>query len=469
MRNALELATGLVLGAITLGGDARACGGCFHPPTADSVVTGHRMAFAVSENRTVLWDQIKYSGNPSDFGWVLPVAPGATIEASTDAWFEALDSATTVSVTAPPLNCATPGSSGCGFISSSDSLSSSGGSFAGNGVTVLHEGTVGSFETATLRSTDGASLRTWLSNHGYVVAADINPIIDAYVSEGADFIALQLLPGLGVNQMTPVRVVTPSGRPILPLRMVAAGTGSSVDIVLFVIGEKRFGLKDLTEVHVDAITYDFAKGETNYLTLRQRALADSVGANFLTTFAATQPFTRTPSSGGFQVLSPSNSFGSSGFASNLADLYFQQAFSNAGRTAGGAPSGNICPATVQRLDSADLVTDATAAGGLWCDVYDDFAAAELGMHPSRVWLTRLEMTLPREALAMDCNVAPATSQEGVSNQLVAVRSTNRPSYCQEPIFESRVARERTSPASAVAWAMAALGLVALLRRARGRS
>jgi len=44
MRNALRFAAGLALGAIALGGDARACGGCFHPPTADSVVTGHRMA-----------------------------------------------------------------------------------------------------------------------------------------------------------------------------------------------------------------------------------------------------------------------------------------------------------------------------------------------------------------------------------------------------------------------------------------
>src|SRR5262249_14386270 len=38
---------------------AAACGGCFHGPnnSTPSVVTGHRMALAISPARTVLWDQ----------------------------------------------------------------------------------------------------------------------------------------------------------------------------------------------------------------------------------------------------------------------------------------------------------------------------------------------------------------------------------------------------------------------------
>src|SRR5262245_30609704 len=76
--------------------DARACGGCFHMPsqTESTVVTGHRMAFAVSPARTILWDQIEYSGSPSSFAWVLPVKAGAELQLSTDAWFEALEAAT---------------------------------------------------------------------------------------------------------------------------------------------------------------------------------------------------------------------------------------------------------------------------------------------------------------------------------------------------------------------------------------
>src|SRR5262245_15022197 len=90
--------------------DAHACGGCFHPEDQPetTVVTGHRMAFAVSKAQTVLWDQIQYSGAPSEFAWVLPVKPGARLELSNDAWFESLDAATTTRVVAPQLNCVFP-------------------------------------------------------------------------------------------------------------------------------------------------------------------------------------------------------------------------------------------------------------------------------------------------------------------------------------------------------------------------
>src|SRR5260370_38900758 len=71
--------------------DARACGGCFHPPPSpteveSTVVTDHRMAFSITLAQTVLWDQIRYGGKPSEFAWVLPVKPGSRVELSQDAW-----------------------------------------------------------------------------------------------------------------------------------------------------------------------------------------------------------------------------------------------------------------------------------------------------------------------------------------------------------------------------------------------
>jgi hypothetical protein len=89
--------------------DAAACGGCFHPynaqPEESSVVTGHRMALAISPTETVLWDQISYAGSPSDFAWVLPVRRGAYLELSNDAWFDTLDAATATRVSQPRLDC----------------------------------------------------------------------------------------------------------------------------------------------------------------------------------------------------------------------------------------------------------------------------------------------------------------------------------------------------------------------------
>src|SRR5690348_16899562 len=65
-----------------------------------------------------------------------------------------------------------------------------------------------------------------------LVARAIQPVIDAYVQSGFDFLAMKLVPGASVQSMRPVRVTTQGASPVLPLRMVAAGTGASVGITL---------------------------------------------------------------------------------------------------------------------------------------------------------------------------------------------------------------------------------------------
>src|SRR6185503_20261287 len=87
--------------------DAHACGGCFHPEdqARTTVVTAHRMALSISQDQTVLWDQVQYAGEPQDFAWVLPVKAGAYIEVGTDAWFETLDAATSTRVLQRAQSC----------------------------------------------------------------------------------------------------------------------------------------------------------------------------------------------------------------------------------------------------------------------------------------------------------------------------------------------------------------------------
>src|SRR5262249_13013086 len=147
---------------------AEACGGCFHGPSqsAPSVVTGHRMALAVSPTRTVLWDQVQYSGDPNDFAWVLPVGPGAYIEEAQDAWFEALEAVTATHVMSPVVFCngqavqGSDGGFGCGNFGAKAELA--GGADGDeehrqgddSGVIVEHEGTVGPYDTVTLKATD---------------------------------------------------------------------------------------------------------------------------------------------------------------------------------------------------------------------------------------------------------------------------------------------------------------------------
>ena len=284
--------------ALAPASDAHACGGCFHAPVIQqsgaTVVTGHRMALTTSPTQSVLWDQIQYSGDPTDFAWVLPVHHGAVLEESTDAWFETLEGATVAQITSPQIICpsvTTPqgcsGSLALSGVNDFEGTGTGGGDGEQPPVTVLHEGTVGPYETVTLATDTPGALNAWLTAHGYNVDADIQPVIDAYVTEDFDFIALRLRPDQGVRAMKPVRVVTPGAGMTLPLRMVAAGTGADVAITLYTITEGRLDVDQYSNIVFpqDKLVWDFQAQSSNYATLRADLLKKNAGFTWLTSFA----------------------------------------------------------------------------------------------------------------------------------------------------------------------------------------
>ena len=108
------------------------------------------------------------------------------------------------------------------------------------------------------------------------IPADVKPIVDAYVTEGFDFLALRLQPGAGVAAMRPVRVSSPGGSPVLPLRMVSAGTGPTVGITLWVIAEGRYETQNFPYFIISGndLTWDWATSKSDYSTLRAQKSAD---------------------------------------------------------------------------------------------------------------------------------------------------------------------------------------------------
>ena len=84
----------------------------------------------------------------------------------------------------------------------------------GNGVQVLSASVVGPYDTVTLKSSNPTALVVVrLNANQYDIPSSTDPIIQAYVSAGFDFIALRLAPGEGVQAMQPVRVTTPGAWP----------------------------------------------------------------------------------------------------------------------------------------------------------------------------------------------------------------------------------------------------------------
>ncbi len=468
-------ASGLFLGlaafsaVLAAPGDARACGGCFHEPppnpTEATVVTDHRMAFALSSQQTVLWDQVKYAGNPSEFVWVLPVRPGTRIELSRDPWLAALDASTQPIIKEPAPTYGNGGyygdgmGSGCGCgMSSATSASAFDGTSGVNDasapppVDVVSQEVVGPYETVTLRATDPKALESWLVGHGYDIPASVKPTIDEYTNEGFDFIALRLRPGQGVRAMQPVRVVAPGSDPSLPLRMVAAGVGRNVGLTLYVLGEGRYEAQNFPNALLDEtkLVWTYGQDRSNYQELVTGLMAKGNGRTWVTEYSKRPSVF--PTGAGFGRGSSGSGTLSTTGNPGLADAYFATCgafsppytFSDLDGSADGASdAGSDGSADASSDAPSDAAGDARsdagppsdggvperdgggACSGRCCD-FDDLNVAMRGLHSSDVVVTRLRAYLPADALKVgDLRLVASTDQGNVENVHTA-RAPNAP-------------------------------------------
>lgn len=367
-----------------------ACGGCFHDPTQNpTVVTDHRMILSVSLDQTTLYDQIRYSGSPQSFAWVLPISGTATIGLSADVVFDALDSMTHTTITAPPLSCSPPPycpNQKGGYGADSSAIAEDAG------VQVLKQEVVGPYETVQLASTDPNALSNWLTSHGYSIPSDIQPTIDAYVAAGMDFLALKLVPGASVTSMRPVRVTTQGAAPVLPLRMVAAGTGASVGITLWVVGEGRYEPQNFPSFRIadSEIVWDYSTQSSNYASLRQTYEQQS----------------------GDKAWELESSLG-------LTVPYFTQIVENGGQT---YPQYDYDA-------GLDYDPTQTADGGTEPPEQvraDDLATLFHGINPADVRVTRIRADLARAALSEDLVLQASADQSELTNARYPTKSINKP-------------------------------------------
>ena len=271
-RSALVLALVATASSLAVSGEreAAACGGCFVPPAeTDSDITDERMLLSVSPQQSTLYDQIRYAGNPSSFAWVLPIHGTVDVGLSADVLFDSVDALTQTTIQQPPSSCQVP--SACQAPVNADSSAAGNASTSGAGsVTVTKQQNVGPYATVQLHTTDPMALNDWLATNGFNIPADVQPTIDEYVQEGFDFLAMKLLPGQGVQSMRPVRVTSQGASLSLPLRMAAIGTGATVGITIWVVGDGRYEPQNFPFFHIDdkELVWDWYSSSSNYQTLR---------------------------------------------------------------------------------------------------------------------------------------------------------------------------------------------------------
>jgi hypothetical protein len=407
-RSKLALGVATAVSAVTFVGErqASACGGCFQPPNQTvSDITDERMLLSVSATQSTLYDQITYSGSPSSFAWVLPIHGTVTVGLSADVLFNSFDAVTKTTINQPAQNCPAPN---CPVNRSAAAADGGAAAAFGEGaVTVTAQANVGPYATVQLHSTDSSALVAWLIQNGYNIPAAVQPILDAYVAEGSDFLAMKLLPNQGVKAMRPVRVTTPGAGLSLPLRMASVGTGAITGITIWVVADGRYEPQNFPFFHIDdsELVWDWSTNSSNYTTLRvqKESALHNGGWEIESSITLNQQTIKNVIlSGGYYY---ANGGLGPGFVSSASQDYLPIGTADAGADGG--------------YESADQVRD------------DDIATLFAGLTAPVARVTRIRSDISQAAMTNDFVLQASGDQSELTNIRTVTQSVN----LQCPIYD----------------------------------
>jgi hypothetical protein len=409
-RSKLALGIAAAVSAVTFAGQrpASACGGCFHPPTQTvSDITDERMLLAVSTTQTTLYDQIEYSGSPTSFAWVLPIHGTVTVGLSADILFGSIDTLTATQINPPPRNCPSPNCSLNAPTAASDNGATSGDN-GGGSVQVLAQANVGPYATVQLHSNDSSALDAWLTENGFDIPAAVQPILDQYVKEGFDFLAMKLLPNQGVQAMRPVRVTMPGASFSLPLRMASVGTGAVTGITIWVVADGRYEPQNFPFFHIEdsQLVWDWNTNISNYTTLRVQNEANlkNAGWEIESSISLDQQTIKNV------ILSGGQYYGNGLASSTPVDA--TQYYLPIGTPPGGVSDAGSASTGDAGYESADQVRD------------DDVNSLFVGLTGSAVRITRIRSDIAQSAMTSDFVLKAASDQTELSNVRNVTESVN---------------------------------------------
>jgi len=189
-----------------------------------------------------------------------------------------------------------------------------------------------------------------------------------------------------------VRVTTQGASPVLPLRMVAAGTGANVGITLWIVGEGRYEPQNFPSFRIQdsEIVWDYSTQSSNYASLRQTYEQQS----------------------GDKAWELESSL-------SLQVPYYTQLVDYGGQTY-----------PMYDYDAGlDYDPTQTADGGTETPEQvraDDLATLFHGMNPSDVRVTRIRADLARAMLSQDLVLQASADQSQLTNMRYPTKSINKP-------------------------------------------
>jgi hypothetical protein len=275
---------------------ARACGGFFcNAQTLTPIVqAGERILFARHDDRVTMHIEVAYAGEPTQFGWILPLPEVPTdaagqpvplneiVQISSQDVFDRLQSATAptfrVNNTFGPDQCDRQfgGPGGGPFPTSGAADAATSADSGGNSpppVVVLQEAKVGPYNAQLVQATETQALYDWLNENGYFQDPAALPLLDHYLGGGYVFLGIKLQTGKGNGDLKPLSLTFSEAAPCVPLRLTAIAATPAMPILVWVLGQGRAVPKNFIHAIVNDQALTFP-GASSY----QQVVSDAVDA-----------------------------------------------------------------------------------------------------------------------------------------------------------------------------------------------
>ena len=280
--------------------EAEACGGFFcdggpQPMPVDQ--TGEDILFVMDQGQVEVHIRIEYEGEAENFAWVIPALSVPTdFNVGSQALFDAIKQATvpTYGITNQPDDCSLDDPQGFG--SAGDGAGGTGtgdptgDDGEGGGVVVKAIEQVGAFEI-TVIGTEGElntqAVFDWLEENGYQQDENARPIIEEYLQEDHDLIAIKLTGGAGVDELHPIALRFDHPEPCVPLRLTRIAAVDDMDVRTYFLADDRVVPSTYKHVLVNPLKIDWPNQASNYKEVITRAVdADEAdGRAFVTEYA----------------------------------------------------------------------------------------------------------------------------------------------------------------------------------------
>jgi len=118
-------------------------------------------------------------------------------------------------------------------------------------VSILDRKIVGVFETTTITSHDAKALQAWLSQNGYAVPTNAEPVIASYVKDGWVFVATKIRRDKPDNETStphPLSFTFKTDKPVYPMRLTGLNS-QSLMVDLYVFSNARAAAQDEMQGH----------------------------------------------------------------------------------------------------------------------------------------------------------------------------------------------------------------------------